>query len=122
MNLKVLYCNSLVGTLHQDQEGRICFTYSREWPVSPDSFPVSQSLPLSGDYEQGTVDHRFFANLLPEAAARETICRGLGISRDNDFELLAAIGGECAGALQIVPENSDKPVPGNMGFYCFLQD
>lgn len=109
MSLNVYYRNSFVGTLgYHDQESRIHFEYSHDWISSPDSFPISQSLPLSGDYKRGTTDHRFFANLLPEAAARETICRGLGISIDNDYELLAAIGGECAGALRIVPEEGNK--------------
>ncbi len=109
MKLKVLYESYLVGILHQDTGGRINFDYSTEWKNSHESFPVSHSLPLSGNFEKGIIDHQFFANLLPEAAARETICRGLGISRDNDFELLAAIGGECAGALQIMPEETDQP-------------
>jgi serine/threonine-protein kinase HipA len=46
--------------------------------------------------------HAWFANLLPEGAARERIVRNLGIA-DDDFGLLRAIGGDCAGALSIVP-------------------
>lgn len=92
-----------------EMNGTICFNYDQEWLGSPDSFPISHSLPLSGEFEHGIADHRFFANLLPEAAAREVICRSLGLSVDNDFELLAAIGGECAGALEIIPEGSQLP-------------
>ena len=109
MSLNVLYRNRLVGQLHQKSDSQITFEYSRDWIGAPDSFPVSQSIPLSGRYERGVADHRFFANLLPEAAARETICRGLGISIDNDYALLAATGGECAGALQILPPEIEKP-------------
>lgn len=102
MELKVFYQDKIVGTLNQNQHKRMCFTYHDDWINDPTSFPISQSLPLSGLYEQGIIDHSFFTNLLPEAAARENICRSLGISHDNDFELLSQIGGECAGALQIV--------------------
>jgi HipA-like protein len=45
--------------------------------------------------------HRFFANLLPEGGVREQIARDLKLP-DSDFELLHAIGGECAGALSIL--------------------
>ncbi len=42
--------------------------------------------------------------MLPEGDARAHIIRDLKIS-DSDFELLKAIGGECAGALSILPKN-----------------
>jgi serine/threonine-protein kinase HipA len=105
MSLKVIYQNKLVGKLFLNDSSQITFDYSSEWKESPDSFPISISMPLSGKNKQGREDHRFFANLLPESRAREAICRGLGISIDNDYQLLKAIGGECAGALQVVTEN-----------------
>ncbi|ORC29910.1 hypothetical protein B4O97_18700 [Marispirochaeta aestuarii] len=74
MSLQVFYNTRLAGTLHQYENSRISFEYSRDWADTADSFPISRSIPLSGNYERGTTDHRFFANLLPEAAARETIC------------------------------------------------
>ncbi len=53
--------------------------------------------------------HHYFANLLPEAN-RIRICRERKISVDNDFELLRAIGGECAGAFSILgDESEDRP-------------
>ncbi|MDA3941755.1 MAG: type II toxin-antitoxin system HipA family toxin [Spirochaetia bacterium] len=105
MSLKVLYQKKLVGKLFSNDNSQITFEYSSAWKESSDSFPVSFSMPLSGEYKRGREDHRFFANLLPESKAREGICRGLGISIDNDYQLLKAIGGECAGALQIVAED-----------------
>ena len=51
--------------------------------------------------------HRFFANLLPEASARLHIVRDMKLA-DSDFELLNHLGGECAGALTILPIES-KP-------------
>lgn len=110
MSLIVLFRNRAVGTIDLNPDSRMEFRYVSEWAESSSSFPISASLPLSGDYSAGRDDHRFFGNLLPEAAARESICRSLGISRDNDYELLAATGGECAGALQIVPEDQSLPL------------
>ncbi len=67
-------------------------------------FAVSRTLPLGTDdfaAEDG-IAHRFFANLLPEGGVREHIVRDLKIP-NTDFNLLRAIGGECAGALSILP-------------------
>ncbi|MFM8327214.1 MAG: type II toxin-antitoxin system HipA family toxin, partial [Pirellulaceae bacterium] len=76
------------------------------------AFPISLSLPFDGSYSD-RASHHYFANLLPEGNVREQICRALGISSSNDFELLKAIGGECAGALEISPrcEPSSIRVP-----------
>ncbi len=105
MSLKVLYQNKLVGKISLNDNSQITFEYSYKWKESSDSFQISISMPLSGEYKRGREDHRFFANLLPESRAREAICSGLGISIDNDYQLLKAIGGECAGALQVVTED-----------------
>lgn len=105
-NLNV-WCNGdHVGYLRRDGKNDIGFQYSVEWLENPVRFPISVTLPLrSESYEAGgekRVAHNFFANLLPEANSRKRICRAKGISEGNDFELLRAIGGECAGALSII--------------------
>ncbi|MBC8553142.1 MAG: type II toxin-antitoxin system HipA family toxin, partial [Candidatus Brocadiales bacterium] len=104
MSLTVLYRDQIVGTLSLNSRARMIFNYDPNWLRSSIRFPISTSIPFSGKYIQGKDDHNFFANLLPEAGAREGICRSLGISRDNDYNLLSAIGGECAGALRIIPK------------------
>ncbi len=93
----------LVGYLWRNQFGYIGFRYSSEW-ISAGGFAISRTLPLGTDdfaTEDG-IAHRFFANLLPEGGVREHIVRDLKIP-NTDFDLLRAIGGECAGALSILP-------------------
>jgi serine/threonine-protein kinase HipA len=63
--------------------------------------PLSQSLPLDGAYDSVAVQ-AFFGGLLPEGAPREQLARNLGVSAGNDFELLAALGGDTAGAISLV--------------------
>lgn len=48
----------------------------------------------------------FFSNLLPEGEVRSLIAKIKQISEHNDFKLLESIGGECAGAVSIVPEHT----------------
>ena len=93
----------LVGYLSRTPVGHIGFRYDPQW-ITQGGFAISHTLPLSSEdfsAEDG-VAHRFFANLLPEGGVREHIVRDLKLA-NTDFELLRAIGGECAGALSILP-------------------
>lgn len=96
-----------VGILEQDASGRLGFSYDDRWLAEKGARPLSQSLPL----EPRRFGHRearpFFAGLLPEASARERVARALGTSARNDFSLLDRLGGECAGAVTLLPE--DEP-------------
>ena len=100
--LQVWFEDRRVGTLWRDVAGAMGFRYDPEWMET--GFAVSRSLPLERREfpPEALVAHRFFANLLPEGDARAQIVRDLRLP-DTDFELLRAIGGECAGALSILP-------------------
>ena len=103
-SLNVWYGDQLVGQLWRNRQGLIGFRYDEDW-LTPGKFAVSLQLPLQeNDYpaEEGGIAHRFFANLLPEAGVRDQIVRDLKIP-NTDFDLLRAIGGECAGALSLLP-------------------
>ncbi len=100
--LYVHFGERTVGQLTRGDSDTMRFEYRAEWTRSNGAFPISISLPFSGSFTD-RASHHYFANLLPEGNVREQICRSLGISPSNDFELLKAIGGECAGALQISP-------------------
>lgn len=92
----------LVGYLWRNAQGLMGFRYDEHWLVQG-GFSVSHTLPLQHeDFAPDTLlAHRFFANLLPEASVRQQVVRDLKIV-DTDFDLLRAIGGECAGALSIL--------------------
>lgn len=101
--LNVWSGQNLLGYLWRNVRGQIGFNYDNEWLNSSNRFPLSITLPLT-DKEYVPEDglaHRYFANLLPEGGARDQIVRDLKLS-DNDFDLLRAIGGECAGAISVV--------------------
>jgi len=100
--LEVRFGAVVVGALRVDESGRFCFAYEPAWCARDDRFPVSLTLPISSQEYVGGPAQTFFVNLLPEGGVRQTICARLGISADNDFALLQAIGGECAGALSLV--------------------
>jgi len=112
--LNVWYDDQLVGFLWRNTTSQIGFRYSKAWLEKP-GFTISVSLPLTPDpyASEDALAHRFFANLLPEGRVRELVVRDLKIA-DSDFDLLRAIGGECAGALSILEEDRE---PGGTSNY-----
>ncbi len=101
--LDVWFGEQRVGGIRAALEGDFGFEYDPAWLADGSSFPVSVRLPLRTAAWTGAEAAAWFGNLLPEGAAREAVCGRLGISVGNDIDLLAAIGGECAGALRVVP-------------------
>jgi serine/threonine-protein kinase HipA len=100
----------LVGYLWRNAQGLMGFRYDAEW-LSQGGFAISHALPLrQGDFApEAGVAHRFFANLLPEGGVREQVVRDLKLV-NSDFDLLRAIGGECAGALSILRAEQEPSV------------
>jgi serine/threonine-protein kinase HipA len=111
--LYVHYQGQKVGCITQATSRQMQFQYDESWIGSVQKFPISISLPLDGSFTEAA-SHHYFANLLPEGSVREQICKSLRISPNNDFELLKAIGGDCAGALTITAFEQvdfDKTLP-----------
>jgi serine/threonine-protein kinase HipA len=102
--LDVYLRDDLVGRLWLDERRRFVFQYERKWLETHGATPLSLSLPLREQPFLDDAARPFFSNLLPEAEIRRVIARRLRISEKNDFALLKAIGGECAGAVSIFPE------------------
>lgn len=89
-----------IGTLSEDSRHFIQFSYSSGWLKSKNKFAISYSMPLREEVYSKEAQN-YFANLLPEGDVRVAVAAKLGISSENDFRLLEALGGECAGALTI---------------------
>jgi serine/threonine-protein kinase HipA len=108
MRRLVVYLNGVrVGLLSDDQE--LAFAYDGDWLATGPDHPVSRQLPLHTGPFPGRAVRAFFSGLLPEAEPRDRIAAILGVSAGNDFAILERIGGDCAGAVSLVPE--DRPVP-----------
>jgi len=104
-SLNVFFEQTLVGIIRLDDKRSFSFQYSKNWLEASDTFQLSVSLPMQEAIFPDDKAKPFFTNLLPESAVRELIARQLGISEKNDFMLLKRIGGECAGAITILPES-----------------
>ena len=95
-----------VGTWTQSKRGGDSFQYDAAWVADPAARVLSLSLP----FVPGNVPHRgdvvtnFFDNLLPDSdAIRRRIHSRFATESTGAFDLLAAIGRDCVGAVQLLP-------------------
>lgn len=111
--LNVFLNGRLVGQLRRESSGAIDFQYDQRWLSWEHTFPVSLSLPLREDRYAGDPVIAVFDNLLPD---NEDMRRRLAARNHADgidpYSLLAAIGRDCVGALQFLPEGRE---PGPAG-------
>ena len=105
--LHVVYQTQSVGTLMDVGHAKLAFQYDSTWLEGKLNFPISVQLPLKPEIFEDHQCHAFFANLLPEGNQRELVAKKQQISVQNDFKLLEAIGGDCAGALSIVSDQAN---------------
>jgi len=101
--LDVYLWDHKVGRLWLDEKRRFVFQYDAEWIHQKGAVPLSLHLPLKEEIYPDDLSRPFFSNLLPEAEVKRVIARHLRISDSNDFALLNSIGGECAGAVSVLP-------------------
>jgi serine/threonine-protein kinase HipA len=87
-------------------------TYEPLWVASAQGRPLSLSLP----FVPGNIPHRgdkvrmFFENLLPDRPeVRNRLRDRFGASSAQGFELLAEIGRDCVGAIQLLRPEDDPP-------------
>lgn len=98
---------AMVGEVRAPEDWR--FAYAPDYLDGDAPVPLSVSLPLQVEPFIGAVVRNWFGNLLPEGAVREAVAARLRIRVWDDFELLAAIGGECAGAVSVTVPGAAAP-------------
>ena len=101
-----VYLNArLVGKLRRETSGAIEFQYDPTWLEWEHSFAVSLSLPLREDRYIGEPVIAAFDNLLPDSDdLRHQVAARMDAGGTDPYSLLAAIGRDCVGALQFLPD------------------
>jgi len=101
--LSILMNGILIGRLEKTRQGGLLFNYNQDWLNMPGARPVSLSLPLISQSFSGDVVYNFFDNLLPDnPQIRARIQNKFQVATDQPFDLLASIGRDCVGAVQII--------------------
>jgi len=109
--LYIWWDGRLVGQLTQDKHGELGFAYAPEWLNNEEAQPLSASLQKRAAPFTRRECRPFFGGLLPEESQRDAAAKVLGVSRGNDFALLDRLGGDVAGALQLLPPGETPTVP-----------
>ena len=111
--LNVFLNGRLVGRLRRQASGAIDFQYDDSWLAWEQAFPVSLSLPLREDRFIGDPVIAVFDNLLPDnEQIRRRLAERVRAGGYDAYSLLAAVGRDCVGALQFLPDGAD---PGPAG-------
>ncbi|MBV1692045.1 type II toxin-antitoxin system HipA family toxin [Novosphingobium sp. G106] len=113
--LAVWWGERIAGELAIDRGGAMHFAYAAEWLDDAAASPLSQALPKQAEPFGDSLCNAVFGGLLPEEGQRTAIARALGVSPDNPFRLLAALGGDVAGALAFLPAGVTPPEPPTSG-------
>jgi len=99
-----------VGTWSLPARGAQTFTYAESWLHSRQFRPLSLSLPagLGATRLTGSAVESWFDNLLPDSEAiRRRAQTRFQAPSTSAFDLLAAVGRDCAGAVQLLPPDQE---------------
>lgn len=100
------------GAIERRGPSRYRFEYSAQALASSRESGgiLSASLPLQEKAFTPSQSAPFFEGLLPEGSVRAAIARKFGLSEEDGFGLLSALGADCAGAVVVLSEG-DRPAP-----------
>jgi serine/threonine-protein kinase HipA len=106
MSELIVYLSSKrAGCLIRKPNGNLQFRYDPGY-TGP---AISQALPIQKAAHPHALCHAVFGGLLLEGDARVALARNLGVSIGNDYAMLEQLGGDCAGAVSLLPPESELP-------------
>ncbi len=109
--LNIFMNSRLVGQLMRESTGAVSFVYERSWLQWENTLPVSLGLALREDRYVGEPVIAVFENLLPDnEQIRLRVAQKVGAHGTDAYNLLSAIGRDCVGALQFLPDG-EEPQP-----------
>jgi len=110
-SLNVWMNGQLAGTWRVYKNRPQEFQYADAWPSSPHGRMLSLSMPFQPGnlpYKGDLVEY-YFDNLLPDSEEiRRRVQKKYNAKGSSAFDLLAEIGRDCVGAIQLLPED-EKP-------------
>lgn len=98
-----------VGSFRRTTAGAISFAYDETYRRRVDATPISLSMPLGRREHKNKPARAFLQGLLPDSPGRlEELGREFRVSTGNPFGLLAHMGKDAAGAVQILPQGAES--------------
>ncbi|MBO4289372.1 MAG: type II toxin-antitoxin system HipA family toxin [Lachnospiraceae bacterium] len=91
-----------VGTITGTNGDDAVFSYAEEYRFQKGRRPISVALPFEAESFTPRQTHHFFDGLLPEGFTRRSVAAHLHLDAEDYLSILAALGGECLGAIRVV--------------------
>ena len=109
--LIVLADGRVMGEIRRSRAGRLTFVYDDDWRASSNAYPLSLSMPLViAEHEHRRIEPWLWGLLPDNEAILARWAQRFQVSPRNAFELLGAVGEDCAGAIQLVPPERVPPL------------
>src|SRR5689334_12632617 len=106
--LRVYLDGTPTGTVTQSSGGALGFIYDDEYTDQADPTPLSLSMPILSNRHRDKAVRAYLEGLLPDSeGVRQRWAREYNVSPNNPFALLAHVGRDAAGAVQILPPDVD---------------
>lgn len=105
-----LWMNGLPVGYWEHVQGVETLAYWDEWIADPQGRPLSLSLPFTPNNQlyRGATVAGYFDNLLPDSdAIRRRIAARYKTGGTSPFEMLATLGRDCVGAIQMLPPGEE---------------
>lgn len=100
-----------VGRLERDSHGRARLSYDSSWRGAAQAMPLSLSLPLAASRHEKYVEPYLWGLLPDNEAILEAWGKRFHTSARNAFGLLAYVGTDCPGAVQLLTEEAIESPP-----------
>lgn len=113
-SLRTIICGVPAGTLTQDENGLISFTYDHDY----DGPALSTNIPVSNRTYGQQVMNPYLFGLLPDSEdQRKAIAAEFDVRPNNPVALLSHIGLDCPGGVQFCAEEDADAVLHRAGEY-----
>ncbi len=107
-HLEALLNDKHAGIIERTKTGKQRLVYDEEYVANPRAIPISRSLPLTKRTHDTTSTANFMWGLLPDnPLTLDAWGKRYKVSPNNPFGLLAAVGEDCPGAIQLIEPGTD---------------
>ena len=122
--LAIIVDGRIMGEIRKDKRARLTLAYDTDWRQTPDAYPLSLSMPLVvAEHEHAKIEPWLWGLLPDNEAILARWGQRFQVSPRSPFALLAHVGEDCAGAIQIVqPERADALRAQSAGQVEWLDD
>ncbi len=123
-SLTVIVDGRIMGEIRKDKRARLTLAYDSDWRQAQDAYPLSLSMPLVvAEHEHAKIEPWLWGLLPDNEAILARWGQRFQVSPRNPFSLLAHVGEDCAGAIQIIqPERADALLMQPAGQVEWLDD